>query len=141
MTQRVRVGATLAVALWAGTSPAPTREAWAASAGSRGAVFLTLPPGPRSAGAAEALTAVGSDPGSAWINPAALARQAWPEVSAAHNLWIGDLGYQTLSYAQPVPRLGGAAAVHLLSLSKTGIPSYDVSGVRTGDVSVCVLGQ
>jgi hypothetical protein len=79
--------------------------------GETGAQFLKIGVGTRACAMGEAYTALSSDATGIYWNPAGLARVASTEITAMHNSWLMDMGYQYAAVAAPTGFGGLGVAV------------------------------
>lgn len=105
-----------------------------ADPGSSGGNFIRIIQSPRAAAMGEAGAGLYGDLlGSLALNPAALARTGYKEVSLAHNSWLEGISEQGLAYAHPLTGAGVLAVS--ASSTKTGdIDAYDNSDTYAGTV-------
>jgi len=100
------------------------------SAGTTGAQFLKIGCGARAIGMGEAFSSVVDDASAIYWNPAGLSQIEGGETSAMHAIWLEDISYDYLAYAQPLMKGSIGASVNYLSMSK--MDKLDENGDKDG---------
>ncbi len=92
------------------------RLAWGSGVGTTGAASLKVAAGARPAALGGAFVGLADDANALFWNPAGLADIRDRQVGLMYTSYLVDTSYQLLSWAQPMPALGGgiAAAVYTL---------------------------
>ena len=100
------------------------------SAGTTGAQFLKIGCGARAIGMGEAFSSVADDASAIYWNPAGLSQIESAEVSAMHAIWLQEISYDYLAYAQPLMKGSIGASINYLSMSK--MDKLDENGDKDG---------
>lgn len=90
--------------------------------------FLQLGVGARPSAMGEAFAAVAGDVNAVYWNPAGLAGLERGELSMTHALWLGNITYSNIAYAQPA--LGGTLGLAFNILRTGDIRKADNTGLR-----------
>lgn len=112
----------------------PAADSYAGSPGTSGATFLKIGAGPRAEAMGEAHTAVADDSYAAYWNPAGLGQIEYSEAGFAFNRHFQDVNQQVVNFVKPFFPGGRAVSFSLCRLSVESFPSYNSSGVRSGEV-------
>lgn len=94
-----------------------------AQVGTSGADFLKMPVGLRNAGMAGAGVAVAEDVEALQVNPAGLGRLQGFEGAYEHQVWWGEVNWDTVAFGMPV--WGGSAGVTASYLYTGAVEIYD----------------
>src|SRR5688572_15111069 len=107
----------LLVATCLALAPSVVATVWAAAPGKAGFAFLRFSPYARSAGMAEATSAIVGDPLAMYSNPAGLAHLSGREVSGQYVKQFEDVTYNNVSFALPYRRGGFGVSAGVLSVA------------------------
>lgn len=101
--------------------------------GTSGAQFLKLGAGARVAAMGDVFGAVADDSSAIYWNPAGLNQLKKKSVSIMHSMWVGDIAYDWVSYAQPTSF--GAFGVGIQYLSYGTLKGMDETGLALSNFS------
>jgi len=93
----------------------PPATAAISGKGTTAATFLKIGVGPRAVAMGESFVAIADDVSAVYWNPAGLAQLQYPEVTAMHVFWFGDIFFDHIAGALPLPF--GVAAASLVYLN------------------------
>lgn len=107
------------------TNPGNPQRCCAAAGGSTAGAFLKIPMGSRPVSMGEAFVAIADDSNALGWNPGGLDLAKTGEVNFTHLEWLAELRCESVSYLQPLGRLGS------IGLSGIWLPVWDIP--RTDD--------
>lgn len=102
-----------------------------AGTGKTGAEFLLIGDGARSAGMANAYTAMSRNSESVYWNPAGISKIIGSEISGMHSEWLDDLRYETVSYCRNIGRKAGAIGFNSSYLHTGEFTGRNLAGKET----------
>lgn len=101
--------------------------------GTSSAQFLKLGAGARAAAMGDAFGAVADDSTAIYWNPAGLNQLKKKSASIMHSLWVDDISYDWVSYAQPTKF--GTVGIGVQYLSYGTLKGMDETGLELSDFS------